>query len=87
MPRYYFHVRVIDRTIVPDFIGAEFVDEAAAIADASQATVEKPVANFEAVLVSDETGRILATVPFGQPQTVERQKGRRTRKKPPQRSR
>jgi hypothetical protein len=66
MPRFYFHVRVKDGTIVPDFVGIEFADRAAAVADARQGIIEKPVAEFEAIPVSDETGQVVATVPFVQ---------------------
>jgi len=84
MPRFYFHVRVKDGTLIPDFIGIEFPDLAAAVADAEQGVIEKPVEEFEAVLVSDGTGGVIATVPFVQRRPARRRPGR-TQKGPSRR--
>lgn len=64
MPRFFFHIRNSAGPVISDLSGIEFADLNAAVADAEQGISEKRVENFQAILVTDETGTVVATVPF-----------------------
>lgn len=76
MPRFFFHVRYADGVVVPDTVGIDFSDLAAAIADArvgiTQTVDEKrqgsePV-KATAIEIFDEDGALLRTIPFTRPE-------------------
>jgi hypothetical protein len=77
MPRFYFNIRTLDRSIIPDGIGIDFPDLAAAEKDAqdgvSSTFAEKcaagdPIA-FTAVEIFDERGNLLSVVDFPKPRS------------------
>jgi hypothetical protein len=64
MPRYFFHIRTTPGLVIPDMTGIDFADIAAAVADAERGVVERHPGDFQAILITDEAGELLATVPF-----------------------
>ena len=72
MPRYFFRVRMKAGPVIPDRIGIEFRNLAAAQADAVEAVrqtiAEKKTTgedrDFTALEIADRTGRILSAIEF-----------------------
>jgi len=72
MPRYFFHLRMTAGPVVHDRVGIEFLDLAAARADAEEAVrqtiIERKIAgqhlDVDALVIADRGGRILAVIDF-----------------------
>jgi len=75
MPRFFFHVRFVDNSVIHDADGIQFRDLAAARADAANAvegtTLQQRAAGemlvMTAIEIADETGQVVAVVPFTRP--------------------